>query len=54
MQEYDKSSKDISGRSSGKNKVPELLEKAESVARGVLESVQALAGTSYCKGIQCK
>lgn len=29
-----------------------LLEDAADVARGVLESVQALAGTTYCKGVQ--
>lgn len=29
-----------------------LLEKAEAFARGVLESVQALAGTTICKGVQ--
>lgn len=29
-----------------------LLEKAETFARGVLESVQALAGTTACKGVQ--
>ncbi|MDO5524760.1 MAG: hypothetical protein Q4F85_01565 [Prevotella sp.] len=29
-----------------------LLAEASTVARGVLESVQALAGTTYCKGVQ--
>lgn len=29
-----------------------LLEKVEAFARGVLESVQALAGTTTCKGVQ--
>lgn len=29
-----------------------LMEQAESVAQGVLESIQALAGTTSCKGVQ--
>lgn len=32
--------------------VRSILEQAESVARRVLESVQAIAGTTACKGIQ--
>lgn len=34
------------------NSVGEILAKAEFVARGVLESIQAVAGTTNCKGIQ--
>lgn len=30
----------------------ESLEQAETVARGVLESIQAVAGTTDCKGVQ--
>lgn len=29
-----------------------ILEQAESVAQGVLESIQAIAGTTACKGVQ--
>ena len=29
-----------------------LLEKASAVARGVLESIEALAGTTACKSVQ--
>lgn len=29
-----------------------LLERASDVARGVLESIQAIAGTTNCKGVQ--
>ena len=29
-----------------------LLDRASDVARGVLESVQAIAGTTNCKGVQ--
>lgn len=29
-----------------------ILSEASAVARGVLESVQAIAGTTYCKGVQ--
>lgn len=32
--------------------VRSILEQAESVARRVLESVQAIAGTTACKGVQ--
>lgn len=32
--------------------VDSLLEEAEAIARGVLESVQATAGTTACKGVQ--
>lgn len=35
-----------------KNKVGGILEQAELVARGVLESVQAIARTTTCKGVQ--
>ena len=35
-----------------KNEVGGILEQAESVARGVLESIQAIAGTTTCKGVQ--
>lgn len=35
-----------------KNGVGGILEQAESVARGVLESIQAVAGTTTCKGVQ--
>lgn len=35
-----------------KNGVGGILEQAEVVARGVLESVQAVAGTATCKGVQ--
>ena len=34
------------------NKVSGILEQAELVARGVLESIQAIAGTTTCKGVQ--
>ena len=34
------------------NKVGGILEQAELVARGVLESVQAIARTTTCKGVQ--
>lgn len=38
------------------NKAPvdSILEEAEAVARGVLESIQTLTGTTACKGIQIK
>lgn len=29
-----------------------LLDRASDVARGVLESIQAIAGTTNCKGVQ--
>ena len=29
-----------------------ILEQAETVARGVLESVQEISGTTNCKGVQ--
>jgi hypothetical protein len=29
-----------------------ILEQAESIAQGVLESIQAVAGTTDCKGVQ--
>lgn len=32
--------------------VDSILEKAESVAQGVLESIQKVAGTTACKGVQ--
>lgn len=32
--------------------VNSILEKVESVAQGVLESIQATAGTTACKGVQ--
>lgn len=35
-----------------KDGVGGILEQAEAVARGVLESVQTLAGTANCKGVQ--
>lgn len=35
-----------------KDEVCGILEQAESFARGVLESVQAVAGTTDCKGVQ--
>ena len=34
------------------NKISGVLEQAEIVARRVLESVQAIAGTTACKGVQ--
>ena len=34
------------------NGICEILEQAETVARGVLESVQEIAGTTNCKGVQ--
>ena len=34
------------------NGICEILEQAETVARGVLESIQAVAGTTDCKGVQ--
>ena len=36
----------------GENEVGGLLAAASDFARGVLESVQALAGTTACKGVQ--
>ena len=36
----------------GKNEVGGLLASASDFARGVLESVQALAGTTACKSVQ--
>lgn len=35
-----------------KNALCGIMEQAESVARGVLESIQAIAGTTDCKGVQ--
>ena len=35
-----------------KNKICSILEQAESVARGVLKSIQAIAGTTDCKRVQ--
>lgn len=35
-----------------KNAICGIMEQAESVARGVLESIQAIAGTTDCKGVQ--
>ncbi len=35
-----------------KNGISGILEQAEIVARGVLESVQTIAGTTACKGVQ--
>lgn len=35
-----------------KNEISGILEQAELVARGVLESIQAVAGTTTCKGVQ--
>lgn len=35
-----------------KERVGGVLEQAELIARGVLESIQALAGTTTCKGVQ--
>lgn len=32
--------------------VNSILEEAESVARGVFESIQATAGATACKGVQ--
>ena len=37
---------------SSQNGVISLLEEASHVSRGVFESIQALAGTTYCKGVQ--
>ena len=37
---------------SGKDAIGGLLASASSFARGVLESIQALAGTTSCKGVQ--
>lgn len=37
-----------------KNKVGGILEQAELVARGVLESVQAIEGAKNCKGVKVK
>ena len=34
-----------------KDAVCSLLEQAETFAQGVLESIQALAGTTSCKGV---
>ena len=36
----------------GENKVGGLLAAASNFARSVLGSIQALAGTAYCKGVQ--
>lgn len=36
----------------GEAPVRGILEQAETVARGVLESIQAVAGTTDCKGVQ--
>lgn len=36
----------------GKIEICSLLAAASDIARGVLESVQALAGTTFCKGVQ--
>ena len=36
----------------GKNEVGGLLAAASDFARSVLESIQALAGTTSCKGVQ--
>ncbi len=36
----------------GQNAVSGILEQAEAFARGVLESIQALAGATSCKGVQ--
>jgi hypothetical protein len=38
----------------GKNEIGGLLAAASDFARGVLESIQALAGTTSCKGVQIK
>lgn len=37
---------------SGENGIGGLLEEASAVAQRVLESIQALAGTTACKGVQ--
>ena len=39
---------------SKRNQTPvnSILEEAESVAQGVLESIQKVAGTTACKGVQ--
>ena len=36
----------------GENEVGSLLAAASDFARSVLESIQALAGTTSCKGVQ--
>ena len=36
----------------GENGINSLLAEASAVAQGVLESIQALAGTTACKGVQ--
>lgn len=35
-----------------KNAIGGILEQAEFIAQGVLQSVQAVAGTTNCKGVQ--
>lgn len=52
MEEYARTER-ISSLDAGANKEKRsLLERASDVARGVLESIQALAGTTNCKGVQ--
>lgn len=50
---YEAGSKQLSQEDhSDKTPINSLLASAESVARGVLESIQATAGTTACKGVQ--
>lgn len=52
MYDHDKDKRIPQGRNSKETPNYSLLEEASDVARRVLESIQAVAGTTACKGIQ--
>lgn len=52
MYDYDKNERVPQGRNQEEASGHSLLEEASDVARRVLESIQAVAGTTACKGIQ--
>lgn len=52
MEEYARTERISSLDAGADEEKHSLLERASDVARGVLESIQALAGTTNCKGVQ--
>ena len=52
MYDYDKDERIPQGGNPEKASDHSLLEEASDVARRVLESIQTVAGTTACKGVQ--
>ena len=52
MQNYARTERISQKGNAGANGLRDLLDRASDVARGTLESMQTLAGTTSCKGVQ--